>query len=512
MIKELTPMSRFKQILLFTGCASMWIGAAHAQFGRGTGWSTTGGDAQRSSWIRGDAKISVDRVAKGGFGLAWKVKVPGGEPAIATTLDSYIGYRGFRSYAVTGTISGQISVIDTDLGRIEWTKTIPGGAVKSSPACSTAMTATVVRQTFPAFPAMGAPAGRGGRGGPAKSAVGEAGEGAVIIQQVAANTAAAEAARGRGAAAAGRGAAAAGRGAGAPGAGRGAGRPIEHISVVGADGMYHQGYISNGEEPAPALQFVPTGAVARDLAFVEGMAYAATSGGCGGAPNAVWAADPESKQVVQWSPPSGDIAGGGFAFGPDAKVYVATTTGDLVALDPKKLEAAGVYRGGQPFSGSPVIFDYKGKTMIAAPTADGHIHLVDAAGMTGSAFAGSASGPLGYYQDASGGRWIIADTKDSVTAWKVADHGDVPALESGWTTPIASPHGAIVMNGVVFAISDSPNAVLHALDGATGKELWDSGKTMTAATKTGGVSGSASQVYVGTSDGTLYAFAFPIEH
>jgi outer membrane protein assembly factor BamB len=54
--------------------------------------------------------------------------------------------------------------------------------------------------------------------------------------------------------------------------------------------------------------------------------------------------------------------------------------------------------------------------------------------------------------------------------------------------------------------------VLHALDGATGKELWNSGKTMTAAVRIGGLSGSGSQIYLGTSDGTIYAFGFPIEH
>lgn len=497
-------MQSFKRTAWFCGCASIWIGAAHAQFGRGTGWSTTGGDAQRSSWVRADAKISIDRVSKGGFGLAWKVKLPGGEPAVATTLDSYIGYRGFRSYAVTGT-AGNVAVIDTDLGRLEWSKAVPAGAVRASANCSAAMTATVVRQTFPAFPAAVAGGRGGGRGGPAKSDVGQPGQGAAIIDQIAANAAAAAAARGG---AAGRGAAG-----GMPGAaGRGPGRNIEFVNTITSDGMFHQGYISNGEEPNPPVPFVPAGANARYLTFVDGVGYAATSGGCGGAPNAVWALDVATKQVVHWSPASGDIAGGGFAFGPDAAVYVATTAGDVVALDPKKLEVQGVYRGGQPFSGSPVIFESKTKAFVAAPTADGHIHVVDAAGMSGAAFSGSASGPLGSYQDAAGGRWIIGTTKDSVSTWKVSEDGDAPTLQPGWTTPISSPHAAITINGVVFALSSSPGAILHALDGATGKELWNSGKIMTAAVKNGGLSASGSQVYVGTADGTLYAFAFPIEH
>ena len=70
---------------------------------------------------------------------------------------------------------------------------------------------------------------------------------------------------------------------------------------------------------------------------------------------------------------------------------------------------------------------------------------------------------------------------------------------------------AIVTNDP-FRLSNSPAAVLHALDGATGKELWNSGKTMTAPVRTSGLSAIGSQVYLGTSDGMIYAFGFPIEH
>ena len=73
---------------------------------------------------------------------------------------------------------------------------------------------------------------------------------------------------------------------------------------------------------------------------------------------------------------SGDVAGGS-AFGIDNRLYAATTT-DLVALDAKKLERQNVHRGGQPFSAGPVVFEYKTKVMVAAPTQDGRVHLIDA--------------------------------------------------------------------------------------------------------------------------------------
>jgi hypothetical protein len=493
-------MRIFNGFVLSVGCAFVCAEAAHAQFRGGLDWSTAGGDAQRSSWVRSDPKVSVERISKPGFGLAWKIKLSA-EPSVALTFDRYIGYRGFRSFAFLGSASGELTTIDTDLGRIEWQKKLQSGPMaRTSGACQGGMTANVARPTVVAFP--GAPGGRGGgggRGGPAKSDVGQSGEGAVTIKAALAAADAAAAARGRGA---------------APGGpGRGPRKP-DFLSAVSSDGMYHAVYISNGEEPNPPISFLPANANARQLTVVSDDVYAATSNGCGGAPNGVWALDIATKEVKHWTPPAGDIAGGGFAFGPDAKIYAATTSGDLVALDPKKLEAQGVYRAAnETFSAAPVVFEYKTKTMIAAPTKEGRIHLVDAAALTGAAFPGSVAGALASWQDAGGTRWIVAPSKDSVAAWKVAEQGDAAALQAGWTSAeMPSPLAPIVVNGVVFAVSNSPSAVLHALDGATGKELWNSGKTMTAAVHIGGLSASGSQIYLGTSDGTIYAFGFPIEH
>ena len=68
----------------------------------GGDWTTIGNDAQRSSWVRGDGKISVDTMRKAGFQLVWKLKLKN-EPRQLNSLtppalfDFYIGYRGFRS-------------------------------------------------------------------------------------------------------------------------------------------------------------------------------------------------------------------------------------------------------------------------------------------------------------------------------------------------------------------------------------------------------------------------------
>src|SRR5713101_5747620 len=118
-----------RRILVMTmAWAAVSIGSANAQFGRSTGdWMTSGGDAQRSSWVRRDASISKESLLKPGFQLLWKVKLgndtrpssPLTEPVLLT---SYIGYRGFRSLGFMGSDANSVHAVDTDLARIEWQK------------------------------------------------------------------------------------------------------------------------------------------------------------------------------------------------------------------------------------------------------------------------------------------------------------------------------------------------------------------------------------------------------
>jgi len=58
----------------------------------------------------------------------------------------------------------------------------------------------------------------------------------------------------------------------------------------------------------------------------------------------------------------------------------------------------------------------------------------------------------------------------------------------------------------------SSKAVLYALDGVTGKELWNSGAEMASFAHSGGLAAGGTRVYVSTYDGTQYAFGYPIEH
>src|SRR3989442_492333 len=175
-------------ILFSFGCAFIWIGAAHAQLSRiGGDWTTSGADAQRSSWVRTDAKISKDSVQKPDFQLVWKVKLRN-EPRQLNALtppvllDRHIGYRGFRALGFLSGSSDSVFALDTDLSRIEWQNPFTAAtSQRSSLDCPGGMTANVARPTTARLPSAAAGRGFGGRGGPARSAVGESGQGAVTV-------------------------------------------------------------------------------------------------------------------------------------------------------------------------------------------------------------------------------------------------------------------------------------------------------------------------------------------
>jgi outer membrane protein assembly factor BamB len=303
--------------------------------------------------------------------------------------------------------------------------------------------------------------------------------------------------------------------------------------------------VSNGDETEPPIDFLPANANAHGLIIVDNVAYVTTTGGCGGVADGVWAIDLPSKQVASWKPQSGGIAGSsGAAFNTDGSLYVATTEGELVHLEAKTLKALETYSAKPGFASTPVVFAGKFKTLMAIAAKDGSIHLLDTSALGGSDHrtplsktapvsnaADFAPGALASWQDADGTRWILSSTATTVAAWKVGEENGAPTLQPGWTSrEMVSPLTPMIVNGVIFALSSgefrsndskitaadrirrSSPAVLYALDSATGKELWSSGKEITSFVHGGALSGGGTQLYLETHDGTLYAFGFYIEH
>ncbi len=514
------------------------VETAHAQ--RGTGdWMTTAYDAQRSSWVRTDGKISPTAMRKPGFELVWKRKVDNAARGLnnltpPALLDFYIGYRGFRSLGFFGGSSDYLLAVDTDLARTEWQKNFSPsqGAKADSVDCPGGLTSAVTRPTQTAYPPL--PAGRGsGRGSPAKSAVGEPHEGAALLKTMAARMPPRPAAPAR------------------PRTTTPAFNPfaprVQYAVALTGDGKLHSLWVSNGNEPNPAVAFLPPNANAQGLIVYGDTAYAGTTNQCGGAANGVWALDLNTGKVRNWKA-SGNLGGtAGPAAGPDGTLYAAAGK-ELTALAAGTLQPLAAYRtSGAEFTSSPVVFEFHGKDLIAAATNDGRLQLLDSAALGGAPLAQSepfsapdfAAGSVTSWQDLSGNRWILAAAggpfgeirSGAVVAFQVVESGGKIALQRAWVSrDMVSPLPPIVVNGVVFAVGSgefrtkdasvgaakrierSVPAVLYALDGATGKELWNSGKAITSFVHSGGLSAGGSRVYVSAYDGTQYSFGYPIEH
>jgi hypothetical protein len=279
------------------------------------------------------------------------------------------------------------------------------------------------------------------------------------------------------------------------------------------------------------------------------------------------------RKVSSWQTGGADIAGTrGIALGTDGTIYVALGSAPaarpgvaaggaageanhanaVIALDRQTLKVKDWFTAGAPFVTSPVVIRHNDKDLIAAAASDGKVYLLDSASLGGgdhktplaagaagaggtngagaSAAAGAAaSSALAAWDDGTA-KWIAAPIGNHIVTFKIADAGGKVALTQGWQSPnLVSPLAPIVVNGMVMAVSSgeyrggdatltadarakqSQPAVLYVLDGATGKEMWNSGKTITSFAR-GGLAAGGGQVYLVTYDNQLYAFGIPMEH
>lgn len=453
---------------------------ANAQFGRGGGdWMTIGADAQRTASVRTDAHISVESVEAGVMQPLWKVKLNGSPtpPVIASRL---ITYKGFKDLLYVGTSADNVTSIDHTVGKVFWDTHLPYDSllvpVKNGTAtCPAGMTAAVslAAPLTPPPP----PAPRGARGVGPPGGPGRGGMAAAPVPTLP-------------------------RPRRMPGA----------VYAVSSDGLIHSLNQHTGADLVPAARFIRGNAKVRDLITVANIVYAVTSDDCGGAPNAVWSIALENNLVSEWK--TGEASVIGLAFASDGTLF-ATTTKGIAALDGKTLKVK-VEREGS-YATSPMVVKFKDKEYVAAGNISGHVFvlnpvsldlLVNVAGHGVSMGTALAS----WEESESKTRWILAIRAGSVVAFKMVEENGSIALHEEWKSrEMVSPEPPIVVNGVAFALSSglakSAPAVLYALDGMTGKELWNSGKSIATYSATG-ISAGGSKVYVGTHDGMLYAFGY----
>ncbi len=220
---------------------------------------------------------------------------------------------------------------------------------------------------------------------------------------------------------------------------------------------------------------------------------------------------------------------------------------------------------------TPVVFSYKGREVVVTAGRDGRLYGLDAKTLGGkdhktplfrtepvSAENGESAGhglwgSLSSWEDTDGTRYVLAtvwgpvnsDLKmpgsngdapnGSVVAFKMQERNGKPALTPAWISHnLLSPAPPVIAKGVVFALSNgefkrklkqtkgmmrveerpqgSAHAVLYALDGTTGKELYSTGDQVDAPGSLTGLSIANSRLYFTTTDNTIYAFGKYLEH
>ena len=352
-------------------------------------------------------------------------------------------------------------------------------------------------------------------------------------------------------------------------------RPSGVVYAVSADGMFRTLGVVSGKDLQRPAQFLPAGARFSDLIAVGDLLYTSTSHGCGGAADGVWAINipGDTKSVISWKTNGGRPLGS-VAFTTSGTLIVAVGPGTVtssgyanavVALDPKTLAVKDWYtQPGVELVAPPVIFQEAGKDIVAVTTKDGRILLLDAdslggashamplfasASLTGGAATFAAQSPAMWQertvpsgaagapaaspaaQPLEGARWLLipvvgalpvslgaagngAVSSGALLAVKLVHQDGKFSVQPAWVSQnIAAPLTPIVVNGVAFAASGPSNAPagLYALHGATGKTLWQSDKTITGPLSGRSFWVGSGHVFVGTRDGTLYAFGFAME-
>jgi outer membrane protein assembly factor BamB len=374
-----------------------------------------------------------------------------------------------------------------NLNRVEWQRRIPLAANSS---CGAEFVTLVTRPTTAEFPAAGMARGGFGRGGPAKSAVARAG--------------------------------------GPPGfpvRGRGPAirRPAE-LHTLTADGMLYTMYVSSGEEPHPPMKFLPPGAAARGLIVVDETVYAVTADACG-VGSGVWALNMETGQVANWNSEAPISGEAGAAMGPDGTLYVATGAGksdpamSILALESKTLKVKDSYAANTAFASGARRDAVRKKAASRRSRGMGASiwwmrrrpvgPIIIRRSLSSRAFRPremSRSRPGRTSRERAG---LPLPVRETSRRGKSPVENGAPAVETRRTSPeIASPGPVSVIHNVAFVVSRQGPAVVHGLDVASGKELWNSGKAISARAQAL-VAGGGGQIYVTGRDGALYAFGFP---
>jgi outer membrane protein assembly factor BamB len=93
-----------------------------------------------------------------------------------------------------------------------------------------------------------------------------------------------------------------------------------------------------------------------------------------------------------------------------------------------------------------------------------------------------------------------------VFAYAAGEDATQVVADVAWNEPGGPKYGGGLNSGPVRRIPGSRRAVLYALDGQTGKELWSSGTQIESWNHFSGLTVANGRAYIATFDGVLYCF------
>src|SRR5687768_2210520 len=172
---------RSQRLMFVTLASCLLAGVGFAQVGRGgSQWLTAMADAQRTSWIRVDDKISVATMSEPGFELQWRVKLanaPRGLNAIGSGVTAN-GVTLFVPMSIVTGSSNNVYAIDNDIGYVIWQRHFDTPLPPISTSCPGGITSAATRIVPLDGSAIAGPAAASpSRGGGYRSVIGEPGEG-----------------------------------------------------------------------------------------------------------------------------------------------------------------------------------------------------------------------------------------------------------------------------------------------------------------------------------------------
>jgi len=556
---------RNRSWIIFTPfcCAALWVAAAPAQAQRTADWLTHSGDPQRTGWQKVESSITKENVKD--FKLLWKLQFDNEQKALHSILEPLIlgriiTNRGFKEIAIVAGSADNIWAVDADLGRILWHKHFGYSSEvpqtkSSSWLCPGGLTATPVIPGPPVFagrtgnPPSPAPAAPGPRP-PGASAPARASNNPFAVRGVFAIS--------------------------SDGTlhhlnlanGEDVSPPAKFQPPNGKP--YSLNMVDNIVYSTTAQRCGgnPNGVWAIDLNTPDRSvaSFDTKGGGIWGLGGAAVGTDGTVYAEAgdgPWDPSKGQYS----------DTVLALTPKDLQLKDwytPSNRE--WITKRDLDMNVTPVVFPFKGRDLIATSGKEGRVFLLDSRSLGGADhrtplfrtelianeetdFAGLGIwGSMASWEDKNGTRWVLAPVwgplhpnakfpvtngdapHGSIVAFKVEEKDGKTVLAPAWVSrDLIIPAPPVIANGVVFALSSgeyvrqanenqgglfsaqqraerSVHAVLYALDGETGKELYSSGDAITSFTHFAGMAVANGRVYFGTYDNTLYSFGFPMEH